>query len=387
MNNDTAATELSPWHSHWLAPLNLAAYITWLAVALQSLRVGKLGAGDLLQWAGLGALLLVIAAYLVLAAARPCQPDGLSRERALVLLQALGTLGAAWCLQNGGPAILLIIVAARAVAVWPTHQALLLLGICNASLALIWSSHAGWGDIALTLLPMIGFQAFAGLTIHYATHAERAREDLAHTHAELLATQRLLEDSARSGERLRLSRELHDVAGHKLTALKLNLRLLQRDPSLAQREEVRVAATLADELLADIRAVVSELRRYDGIDLPAAITTLTQQIPGTRFRLNIDPGLRVAEVEAAEILLRCAQEGITNALRHGRANEIQIDCTRVGERLELRIRNDGAALRTPQFGNGLNGMRERLAAAGGELLLRPREHGGAELIAALPMHA
>jgi signal transduction histidine kinase len=387
MNADSPPPPATPWHRHWLSPLNLAAYITWLAVALQSVRWGKLVDGDTLQGRGLGALLLVLAAYLLLAATPRRRADAQRLERALVLVQALGTLAATWYLRNGGPAILLIIVAGQMVSLWPTRQAVILMLICNAALAGLWSYGVHWADIALSLLPMIGFQAFAGLTIHYATHAERAREDLAHTHAELLATQRLLEDSARSGERLRLSRELHDVAGHKLTALKLNLRLLQRDPALAGREEVTVAATLADELLTDIRAVVSELRRYDGIDLPAAIDTLTRQIPGTRFVVRIDPQLRVAEVQAAEILLRCAQEGITNALRHGRASEIQIDCARVGERLELRIRNDGAPLRTPQFGNGLTGMRERLSAAGGELRLQAGPQGGAELIAALPVSA
>ncbi len=231
---------------------------------------------------------------------------------------------------------------------------------------------------------MVGFQVFAALTVHYAVSAERAREELGVTHAQLLATQQLLEDSARSGERLRLSRELHDVAGHKLTALKLNLRLLQRDPVLAERDEVKVSATLADELLADIRAVVSELRKYDGIDLATAIRTLTSQIPGTRFVVDIDPDLCVTDLTVAETLLRCAQEGITNALRHARASEIRVVCRARDGRVELAVRNDGPPLPPVAFGNGLTGMRERLSLAGGELSLRAREGGGAELLAAVP---
>jgi signal transduction histidine kinase len=382
MSASTTNAPESPWHGTWLSPLNLAAYITWLAMLLQSLRWGRLAQGDALQWGGLAALLAVMACYL-LANAPSAAPQ---RERVLVLLQAVAVLVATWCLRNGGPAVLLIIVAAQVVAMWPRWQAIAIMALINGLLLAIWLQGISLTSALLALLPMIGFQTFAALTVHYAMNAEQARRELAHTHAQLLATQRLLEDSARSGERLRLSRELHDVAGHKLTALKLNLRLLERDPALAAREEVKVAATLADELLQDIRAVVSELRKHDGIDLPAAIATLTQQIPGTRFTVDIDPDLRVPDVDTAEILLRCAQEGITNALRHGRAQSIEVSCGARDARIELTIRNDGAALKAVPFGNGLTGMRERLAAAGGELSLRALSGGGAELKAALPAH-
>lgn len=372
----------SPWHGSWLSPLNLAAYITWLAMLLQSLRWGLLAQGDVRQWTGLIALLVVMVGYL-LATALDEAPQ---RARILVLLQAAAVLVASGCLLHGGPAVLLIIVAAQVAAMWPRRQALAIMAVINALLLLVWLHDSSLSRALLSLLPMMGFQTFAALTVHYAMTAEQARGELAHTHAQLLATQRLLEESARSGERLRLSRELHDVAGHKLTALKLNLRLLIRDPALAAREEVKIAATLADELLQDIRAVVSELRKHDGIDLPAAIITLTQQIPGTRFSVDIDPELRVPDVDSAEILLRCAQEGITNALRHGRAQSIEVICAAKEGRIELTIRNDGGAIKAVTFGNGLTGMRERLAAAGGELSLRALSGGGAELKAALPAH-
>lgn len=375
----------SPWHGSLLSPLNLAAYITWFAVMLQSMRWNRLAEGDPRQWAGLGALTGVVVVYFLCSLLAQSRQQ--RRERGLVLIQAALVLLASWYLRNGGPAILLIIVAGQVVALWPRGQAILIMLACNLALLAIWTQGISWSSALLSLLPMMGFQTFAALTVHYATTAESAREQLAQTHAQLLATQRLLEDSARSGERLRLSRELHDVAGHKLTALKLNLRLLQRDPVLAEREEVKVAATLADELLADIRAVVSELRKHDGIDLPSAITTLTEQIPGTRFKVDIDPGLRVADVETAEILLRCAQEGITNALRHGRASEIRVSCRRSGDCIELAVRNNGAQLKSVPFGNGLTGMRERLSEAGGDLTLTALSGGGAELLAAVPAHA
>lgn len=375
----------APWNPHWLSPLNLAAYITWLAVLLQSLPFAQLAQPRVAL--GGAMLVLMLLGYLGIASAGARAPQSLTRARLLVVVQALAALAACWSLHSGGPMILLIIVAGQAVALWPLRLAVAGLALANLLMAWMWSRSLPMGDWLIALLPLIGFQAFAGLTVHYATTAEAARLALAHTHAELLATQQLLEDSARSGERLRLSRELHDVAGHKLTALILNLRLLRRDPALAEREEARVAEALAEELLADIRGVVSALRRHDGIDLAAAIHTLTAQIPGTAFAVSIDPALRLPDVASAEILLRCTQEGITNALRHARAGRIEIDCVQADGQLRLHVRNDGSAPQTLRAGNGLTGMRERLAAVGGQLELRARPDGGAELIASLPVSA
>lgn len=376
----------APWHEGWFAPLNLAAYITWLAVLLQCLDSAPWQSRPTATLLGFASLLAWLASYLLAhrwTRVRAASPRHL---HLLVLSQVLWVLGATIAFRGGAPGVLMIVVASQVVAIWPLRQAIGILVLANLAQAAIWSLGLEWSRVALYLMPMIGFQTFAGLTIHYAVTAMRAREDLAHTHAELLATQRLLEDSARSGERLRLSRELHDVAGHKLTALRLNLRLLERDPGLAQREELRVCSQLAEELLGDIRGVVSELRKHEGIDLPAAVRTLAAQIPGVEFRVDIDPALRVSDVATAETLLRCTQEAITNALRHGRARRIEIQC-RAGEGgVELRIGNDGAPLAALHEGNGLTGMRERLASLGGALQLRPREGGGAELLASVPAH-
>jgi len=380
-------TPPSLWNGPTLTLLNLAAFVTWLAVLLDAPRWSRVFEGDPLQIGGALALIGIAIGYVLVTIGDGSDAKRPSRQRAFVIAQALGVLLATWCLRNGGAAVLLIIVAAQAVAMWNTRQTVIGMLVLNLMMIAIWMQGISFGSALISMLPLIGFQTFAGLTVHYAATAERARDQLALTHAELLTTQSLLEASARSGERLRLSRELHDVAGHKLTALKINLVLLQRDPRLADREEVRVAATLADELLDDIRAVVSELRKGDGIELDSAIRALTQQIPGTRFSIDMDPALRLTSLDSAEILLRCAQEGITNALRHARASEIQIRCEQRGELVELRIRDDGRGVKSAAFGNGLNGMRERLHAVGGHLTLRARAEGGSELLASLPLHA
>ena len=367
-------------------PLNLAAYITWIAICIATLDPTKLRAADPREWAGVAALVAMIALF-VLSASRQSPGDD---RRPLWNVAAQGALVvlAEWLLYGGQIVVLLIIVAGQIVLLLSWRMVALYMFALNAAFVALWVSRGNpFGASLLSILPVLGFQAFAALTGHYAGTRERAREHLARVNAELLATRRLLEESARAGERLKLSRELHDVAGHSLTALKLNLARLARDPALADREELVIASTLADDLLGQIRQVVSTLRAHDGLDLRAALEALAHPMPGVRIAIDIEDHLRVDDIEQAEVLLRCAQEAITNALRHGRAAEIRLGLRRVDGALLLSVENDGAVPARIAFGNGLTGMRERLDAVGGTLELESTPPRGMRLLARIPLDA
>ena len=368
------------------APLNIAAYVTWFAVSLSVIDTDKLAAADaglwVREWAGVAALVGMIALFVACASRR----DGVDAPPWNVVAQGLLVVLAEWLLRGGQTAILLIIVAGQGVLMLPMRAFVLWMLAFNAAIAAMWIQRVhSTGDLLLSLLPILGFQAFAALTGHYAGSRERAREHLAQVNAELLATRCLLEESARAGERLKLSRELHDVAGHTLTALKLNLARLARDPALAGREELLVSSALADDLLGQIRQVVGTLRVHDGFDLRAALEALAQPIPSVRILIDIEDHLRVDDLEQAEALLRCAQEAITNALRHGRASEIRVALRRVDGALSFSIANDGVAPARLDFGNGLTGMRERLQAVGGTLEVETTPPRGLQVIARLPL--
>lgn len=367
------------------APLNIAAYVTWFAVSVGVIDPDKLRAADptlwVREWAGVAALLAMLALF-VASAARRNENDTPPWN---VIAQGLLVLLAEWLLRGGQTAVLLIIVAGQAVLLFSTRTFVLLMLAFNVAIAAMWIGRTdSLFGLLVSLLPILGFQAFAALTGHYAGSRERAREHLARINAELLATRRLLEESARAGERLKLSRELHDVAGHSLTALKLNLARLARDPALAAREELQVSSALADDLLGQIRQVVGTLRAHDGFDLRAALEALAQPIPGVKIVIDIEDHLRVDDIEQAETLLRCAQEAITNALRHGRATGIVIALQRIDGALTLSIANDGLAPARIDFGNGLTGMRERLDALGGTLEIVATPPRGLQVIARIP---
>ena len=203
--------------------------------------------------------------------------------------------------------------------------------------------------------------------------------------ADLLATRALLADSARDAERLRVARELHDVAGHKLTALTLNLRALASEPAFAERRELQVAQQMSAEVLGDIRSVVQALRDSSGLDLGTALRALAAPMPRPSLQLAIGEDVHINNPAVAEAVLRLVQEALTNSARHAEAETVRVALARDGRRLSIRVEDDGYVRGAILEGNGLSGMRERLAAAGGTLALSTTARGALRIEASLPL--
>jgi signal transduction histidine kinase len=363
-----------PWHGA-LAPLNLLGYAMWLAIVLQVVDRDALARGEIHEWIGLGCLLV----FLVLFVAHAC-----TRRVLLAMAEGVVAVIAIWALRNGYVSVLIVMVAAHLVAATSPWRAAAYLLPLNFVMVLSWLQWTPWQSALLSFLPVLGFEAFAALTAHFAVSAERARRELAGANLRLVGMQSLLDEAARAEERLKLSRELHDVAGHKLTALKLNLERVARQPAATLTREVDVARQLAAELLEDIRAVVGQLRRHDGIDLRDALESMAARMPGPRYTLHLPEHWRPPSVAIAAALLRCAQEAMVNAVRHGNPTTIAVEILRRGDAMELKVLDDGGVRPVIRFGNGLTGMRERLAELGGDLTVTAAPHG-VELMARLPL--
>ncbi|WP_242111689.1 sensor histidine kinase [Luteimonas aquatica] len=358
-----------------LTPFNLPVLLTWTAVWLALPYDGPRGA---LVWT---AMLGFLVTALLSSLAEQCKPPvlalwfGAQSACALVML---------WLAPRGGvtPALLVILAAQLAMA-YPPRTTLWLVAALNLALYAILR-HAGVGSAPVVVAAFLGFQAFAALTAHFARGAENARDRLALVNADLLATRALLADSARDAERLRVARELHDVAGHKLTAIRLNLRALLADPALAHRGEVRLLEALSGELLEDLREVVQTLRDSRGLELATALRALAAPLPRPALRLRIDDTVRISDPALAETILRIVQEALTNAARHAQARTLSVRLRREADALHIEIEDDGLLRGAWREGNGLAGMRERVAARGGTLRLAPNERGALRIEARLP---
>ena len=365
--------------------LNVAAYITWLTLVV--LLFDSPSRYFLVtKWHAFAYLVIFLAIFVL----KQIHDDRVPMNRLTWALLALeGAVALLTCVfwsPTSVAPILTIVFMADAGLVLGV-RALVVAGIgINAALWVISEQVWQFSGVWRIIIAYSGFQVFAALTAWYSRRAHDMAQQLRETNAHLLATRSLLEESARDHERLRLARELHDVAGHKLTALKLNLTALQREEG--PRPTVDTAAQLATELLADIRGVVAQMRQHDGMDIRAALTQLIAPLPAPpRIHLVIGDDARVASVAQAEALLRVVQEALTNVVRHADARNVWVEITRDGASIRLSVRDDGNAAFPLQEGFGLSGMRERLAQISGKLDVTRAPQGGVALDAHFPLQA
>jgi signal transduction histidine kinase len=217
--------------------------------------------------------------------------------------------------------------------------------------------------------------------------AETARA-LAQTNRELRSAQAIIANTARNAERLRISRDLHDAWGHELTALGLQLEIASHvaEPARAY-DHVMKAKGLARDLLCKVRDVVSDLREAERCNLKDALEALQNSVPRPAIHVSIAPGIRVSP-DQAHALVRCAQEAVTNAVKHADASNLWLEVTPDGQGVRLVARNDGNARpAASSAGSGLVGMRERMEALGGRLAVRPGVDSGFTVDAWLPLPA
>ena len=373
-------------------PLSLAGLLAWGAIGFELLW----GNPATTDWLSSPTPVALIAALHLGFLAFFIWPQ---KNRGVVLAQLFIALLLMLLVRAGSLPILLIIVMAQVAQSWPTRVAAGIFIACNIAVYFIYARIWGFSSPLVMTLMYMSFQGFAAITSWYAFTAESTRDALAAINAELVGTRSLLDASIRDSERLRISRELHDVAGHKLTALKLNLKAMQRDPAFSDSQPLQIAAELSDELLQDIRAVVQQLRMHDGIDLHAGIVQLAQAYPRPKLHVelpntphpevlaNLPASLRVTLFSHAEAVLRMAQEALTNAARHSSAENLWIRITPVNGFLQIDIHDDGRIANTPIAGSGLTGMRERLEALGGSLHFERSDKGNMRLIGRLPLPA
>ena len=208
---------------------------------------------------------------------------------------------------------------------------------------------------------------------------------LSRTNAELRATQALLAESAAKDERTRISRELHDAWGHDLTALSLQLEYASHVSPELGRPSVLEARALAKSLLAKVRDVVGTLRRYEGHDIKPVLEALATGTPQLAVHLDIPETLALQSAEAAQTLMRSAQEIITNTLRHADARNLWLALCAEDGRVRIESRDDGAGTDQLRLGHGLNGLHERFVQQGGDIAFESARGQGFKVMGWLPI--
>ncbi|HEY2396297.1 MAG TPA: histidine kinase [Rudaea sp.] len=232
----------------------------------------------------------------------------------------------------------------------------------------------------LPALPFAETDAIGHALNHMATSLTTAQEQRRSLSLKLVSSQ---ED-----ERTRLSRELHDEFGQRLTAMRADLSwLTRRTADQAPLQEVLQGMTAhCERLQQDIRELLSRLRPLEAraSGFAASLEKLMADLvrswndrlgEQTRFTLYYAVGDASIPDDLALTLYRMTQEALTNSVRHSRATWAQVALATDGSTLSWSVEDDGTGIDDVgggiQSGNGLAGMRERAWALGSDLQIEP----------------
>ena len=269
----------------------------------------------------------------------------------------------------------------------------------NGGLGLVFSQHDGLAAVALSSLQLLAFW-LAGVFVH-------ARRQAASLAARNAALQRQAEQAA-AAERARIARELHDIIAHHLSVVVLHAAGARAsggaDPATLEEIEHsgRQALTETRRLFGVLREPGEETGRapQPGVsELPALAGSL--RAAGLEVSLSID-GDHAALPPAVNVsAYRIVQEALTNVLKHAGPARAEVTVGCADSAVTIEVTDDGPANPAPPAvkgegeggmgrlagggGQGLAGMRERVAVFGGDLRAGPRPGGGFAVCARLPI--
>ncbi len=370
--------------------LRYAGLFTWVCVGLSLPFIPRLRAADA-QPEVLGTVLaygVFALSYWILTR----EIDSAARRwvyLATLVAMTMSALAIGHVTGTGIGAILLMVCASVLPWVLPLGQGVFWLLLQNVGMLPVFMARPSFSalDAALQVGLYLSLSTLIFMTSYVARRQTEAREELRVVNSELRATQLLLAEGERAGERLRISRELHDVVGHHLTALALNLEVASHLVTGKALDHVKQAQSVSKQLLSDVRQVVSALRGSDTVDLDSTLHELVASVPAPSVHLSLPDPFRIADARRAQVLVRLTQEILTNAMRHARARNLWLAFRFDGDDVELVARDDGRGALEVKAGNGLTGMRERLEIFGGSLDIETRPGYGFVVLARLPLES
>jgi signal transduction histidine kinase len=328
----------------------------------------------------------------VLTAVVACLPLVVRRRLPFVALSVLITAGIVlvlWRLEPGNTVVLIPAVALAELATRTERRRLVRIAIGVTPCVMV--SILPFADDAAEFFDLVlRNTAFCFLALA-AGDAVRSRHQAVERAAAASEEQAL----RRMGEeRLRIARDVHDVVAHAMVEINVQAgvaaHLIDRDPAQA-RSALRHIKAASGEALSDLRATLGVLRGGEGAPVEPAAGVKDLEALGAGLRaagvtvtFAVDP-LPAGAAGLQAVVYRIVQEALTNVLRHANATEVTVRVGRAGEAIDVEVRDDGTGTAgAGGAGQGLRGMRERAAAAGGTVDYGPVPDGGWRVAARLP---
>ena len=248
-----------------------------------------------------------------------------------------------------------------------------LAGLNAVCLGEAWLLHYSWQSVFS--IPITTF--IIGLIVNAQRFSDEKDAELQLSHDEV---RRL----AATAERERISRDLHDLLGHTLSLITLKLelsrKLFERDTEAARRE-IEEAEKVARHALAEVRGAVTGMRATDlAAELASARLLLASS--GVHVDYGHPPADLPGDIERGLSLI--LREAATNIARHAEASSVRIEILREPAGVRMQISDNGRG-GIDHDGNGLSGMRERVRALGGSLVIESPPRQGSRLQVLVPV--
>jgi signal transduction histidine kinase len=356
----------------WVLDGLLAGVLLFVGMA------GTRGAGEA-QDRPVNAFTLVLVALVALALV-------VRRRWPLVTLAVAAVATSTYLVLEGpwGPILISFAVAVYTVA---RHLQLKPAAIASGAALVVLLAHSVVDRDVVGIVPGAAWVVvpFAvGFTVRVSREAaDRAREDQARLYAD--------------DERLRVAQEVHDVVGHGLSAINMQaeiaLHLLDKRPEQAEAALTAISRT-SRQALDELRVTLALVRRTKDGETRAAtaglarLDDLVARMSETGVPVKVEIIGERRDLPAAVDLAayRVIQESLTNVLRHAGAATATVRLAYLPKEVSVEVVDTGrGAIGGPGGGHGLVGMRERIAALGGNFTAGPAEGGGFRVYARLPL--
>lgn len=253
-----------------------------------------------------------------------------------------------------------------------------------------------WARVSVSLLKSGGKTPLVVGFVEDINEKRRADERLREAKAELeeLAGKLL---GAQEQERLRISRELHDDVGQRMSLITSDITKLERELRAERKVKLAERAAALGQQLCELATTIHEMcsdlhsSKLEHLGLRAALNDLCNTVfehNGMSVTLRVDDEADRMHQGAVLCLYRVAQEALNNAAKHSEAGAAEVVAQREGDVLVLRIRDEGRgfdpAMARLSAGIGLASMRERLRSVNGSLVIRTENGLGTEVVARVP---
>ena len=294
--------------------------------------------------------------------------------------------------SSGELALILLPLAGQSALVLPLAWMITVCVLIYFTLVIPLISRNRWFDaIAIAVIYGTGI-VFVIVFTRVAASERDARTDLAEANRRLREHASQVEELAKTKERNRLAREIHDSVGHYLTVVNVQIgaarTVLEHDRTRAL-DHLSKAQALTQEGLAEVRHSVAALRAspIESRPLPEALAKLVEQwnAAGLNAKLTVSGTVRPLTPQTVLTLYRATQEALTNVVKHADADSVEVQLNyQVNRGIHLSVRDNGVGSDNSEGGFGLLGVRERVQLLNGSVQISTKVGNGFTLDVDVP---